>query len=100
MNFLTALKKRRDAGPFPVIPDIKSFSPKEGDLLRGRAPVSLALQLEAAGACVLSVVTEEREFHGSMDILRQICRGRKPAGDPSERDDHRRFFFGISQRTV
>ena len=74
MNFLTALKKRRDAGPFPVIPDIKSFSPKEGDLLRGRAPVSLALQLEAAGACVLSVVTEEREFHGSMDILRQICR--------------------------
>ena len=45
MNFLTALKKRRDAGPFPVIPDIKSFSPKEGDLLRGRAPVSLALQL-------------------------------------------------------
>ena len=74
MNFLTALKKRRDAGPFPVIPDIKSFSPKEGDLLRGRAPISLALQLEAAGACVLSVVTEEREFHGSMDILRQICR--------------------------
>ena len=74
MDFLTALKHRQAAGLIPVIPDIKCFSPKEGDLLRGRDPVLVARQLEAAGACVLSVVTEEEEFGGSMDLLRDICR--------------------------
>ena len=49
MDFLQALKKRKAEGPFPVIPDIKCFSPKEGDLIRGRDPAALAEQLEAAG---------------------------------------------------
>lgn len=74
MDFLTALKKRKAEGLIPVIPDIKCFSPKEGDLLRGRDPVRLAQSLEAAGACAVSVVTEQTEFHGSMDLLREICR--------------------------
>lgn len=73
MDFLQALKKRKAEGPFPVIPDIKCFSPKEGDLLRGRDPAALARQLEAAGACALSAVTEPDDFHGSMQMLREIC---------------------------
>ena len=73
MDFLQALKKRKAEGPFPVIPDIKCFSPKEGDLIRGRDPAALAEQLEAAGACVLSVVTEPDDFHGSLQMLREIC---------------------------
>ena len=73
MDFLQALKKRRAEGPFPVIPDIKCFSPKEGDLIRGRDPAALSAQLEAAGACVLSVVTEPDDFHGSLQMLREIC---------------------------
>lgn len=73
MDFLQALKKRKAAGPFPVIPDIKPYSPKDGDLLHGRDPAALAAQLEAAGACVLSAVTEPDEFHGSLQMLREIC---------------------------
>lgn len=73
MDFLTALKKRKTEGIFPVITDIKCFSPKEGDLMCGRDPAAVAMELEAAGACFLSVVTEPREFHGSMEILRDIC---------------------------
>ena len=69
-EFLEALKKRKAEGRIPVIPDIKCFSPKEGDLMKGRDPVRYALELEAAGAPVLSVVTEEKEFHGSLEMLR------------------------------
>lgn len=72
-DFLTALKNRKANGQAPVIPDIKCFSPKEGDLMRGRDPVRIAGELAAAGACVLSVVTEPSEFHGSPDLLRRIC---------------------------
>lgn len=73
MDFLTALKNRKAEGIFPVFTDIKCFSPKEGDLIRGRDPAALAAELEAAGACALSVVTETSEFHGSMEILRNVC---------------------------
>ena len=72
-NFLTALKDRQEKGLIPVIPDIKCYSPKEGDLLRGRDPVRLAKELEQAGACALSVVTEKNSFRGSVGLLRRIC---------------------------
>ena len=74
MDFLEALQNRARTGSIPVIPDIKCFSPKDGELLRGRDPVRLALALEKAGACALSVVTEEKEFHGSLALLREISR--------------------------
>lgn len=73
MKYLDALKKARNQNRNVVIPDIKCFSPKEGDLMRGRNPVAYAKCLEAAGAPVLSVVTEEKEFHGSMQMLREIA---------------------------
>ena len=73
MDFLQALKMNRGSGRNTVIPDIKCFSPKEGDLLSGRDPVELAKLLVSAGALVLSVVTEEKEFHGSLELLRRIC---------------------------
>lgn len=73
MKFLDALLAAQNDKKNIVIPDIKCFSPKEGDLMRGRNPVEYALQLEAAGAPVLSVVTEEKEFHGSLTMLRDIA---------------------------
>ena len=73
-GFLAALQERKAVGGIPLIPDIKCFSPKDGDLLRGRNPVEIARTLAAAGAPVLSVVTEEKEFGGSMELLREICR--------------------------
>ncbi len=72
-DFYLALEKTDNTNVMPVIPDIKCFSPKEGDLMRGRDPVAVAKELERAGAPVLSVVTEETEFHGSLEILKNIC---------------------------
>lgn len=73
MKFLDALIKAKDKNCNIVIPDIKCFSPKEGDLMKGRDPSEYAKLLEEAGAPVLSVVTEEEEFHGSLDILKKIA---------------------------
>jgi len=55
-----------------VIPDIKCISPKHGDLLRGRDPVEVTSNFVEWGASVLSVVTEERNFGGSKQLLRAI----------------------------
>ncbi len=73
MIFLEALNQKKQSGSIPVIPDIKCFSPKEGELMNGRDPLEYARALEAAGAPALSVVTEEKEFHGSMEMLKTIC---------------------------
>lgn len=69
----TALWTRHRLGKIPVIPDIKCKSPEAGDLLRGRDPIALAKSLAAAGAPVLSVVTEKEHFGGSPELLRQIA---------------------------
>ncbi|MBQ9031486.1 MAG: hypothetical protein IJ106_16445 [Parasporobacterium sp.] len=74
MKFLEALNNRKAQGMVPLIPDIKCFSPKDGELLKGRDPAELAMQLVKAGAPALSVVTEQKEFHGSMEILSAVCR--------------------------
>lgn len=52
-----------------VIAEVKVRSPKEGDLLAGRDPRDLARAYDAAGAAGVSVVTEERDFGGSVDII-------------------------------
>lgn len=72
MNFTDKLKKEIKKKKSVVIPDIKCFSPKEGDLLHGRNPVDVAVSLVDAGAPVLSVVTENTKFKGSMELLKNI----------------------------
>lgn len=72
-KFSAALTRRSQSGFIPVIPDIKCFSPKEGDLLRGRDPVEVAWLLAEAGAPVLSVVTEPQNFGGSIELLAKIA---------------------------
>lgn len=74
MKFIERLKKEMNKGRYLVIPDIKCFSPKEGDLLQGRNPVDVAISLVNAGAPVLSVVTEQKEFKGSMELLKSIAK--------------------------
>lgn len=73
MDFLNALIAAKNGKQNIVIPDIKCFSPKEGDLMAGRNPVEYAKLLVKAGAPVLSVVTEEKEFGGSLNMLRDIA---------------------------
>ncbi|MDH7481275.1 MAG: indole-3-glycerol-phosphate synthase [Armatimonadota bacterium] len=73
MKFTEALAAAREAGRAPVVAEIKSRSPKEGDLLRGRDPSTLARAYEAAGAACISVVTEPTHWGGSMDLLRTVA---------------------------
>ncbi len=70
--FINALKNRKSDGFIPVIPDIKRYSPKEGELFRGRDPAEIALRLKSAGAPALSVVTEKTHFKGSLTLLKEI----------------------------
>ncbi len=73
LYFSEALITKKQAGFIPVIPDIKCFSPREGDLLRGREPLQMARLLADAGAPALSVVTEPRSFGGSLKLLEQVA---------------------------
>ena len=87
--FSDALIARKQAGFIPVIPDIKCKSPKEGDLLLGRDPLILAKQLVEAGTPALSVVTEQKNFGGSIELLIKIA---EETGVPILRKD---FIKGI-----
>lgn len=71
--FSNALLAKKASGKIPVIADIKCFSPKEGDLLKGRSPMAIASALQAAGAPALSVVTEKEHFGGSLSLLQEIA---------------------------
>ena len=82
--FLDALRARAGAGFVPVIPDLKMISPAEGPLFVRRDPAEAALGLVKAGAPVLSVVTEEKHFGGSLALLRRIA---EAAGVPVLRKD-------------
>ncbi|MGH9039824.1 MAG: indole-3-glycerol-phosphate synthase, partial [Acidimicrobiia bacterium] len=68
----------------PVLSEIKVRSPKDGDLLRGRAPEMLAGVMAACPIAGLSVVTEAEDFGGSLDIVRRV---RPMVGVPILRKD-------------
>lgn len=68
-----ALWEQYRFGRMPVIPDIKCKSPAEGDLLKLRDAVAIAKSLAAAGAPVISVVTESDHYGGSPELLQQIA---------------------------
>ena len=86
-RFSSAILSENERGFTAVIPDIKCFSPKEGDLLLGRDPVETAKYLADLGAPVLSVVTEKSNFGGSPELLRDIVNAVKHAGVPVLRKD-------------
>ena len=67
-GFLAALRSRSSTGT-SVIAELKKASPSKG-LIRPDFPVrELALELEAAGAAALSVLTDEHYFQGSLENL-------------------------------
>lgn len=78
----------------PVLSEIKVRSPKEGDLLRGRAPEDLAAAMAAAPIAGLSVVTEPADFGGDLDIVRRV----RPLVDvPILRKDFVRTEAGLDE---
>ena len=69
-GFAHALRESARSGP-AVIAELKKASPSRGLIRDVFDAGSLASELEAAGAAVLSVLTEERFFKGSLDNLRR-----------------------------
>jgi indole-3-glycerol phosphate synthase len=61
----------RDAGA-SVIAEVKRRSPSKGDLAVIPDPAALAKEYAAGGAAAISVLTEQRRFHGSLDDLRAV----------------------------
>lgn len=93
-RYSDALRARKGAGFIPVIPDFKAISPQHGDLFRGRDPVEAAKLLMREGATALSVVTEQKAFGGSLDLLRRLV---KETGLPVLRKD---FITGVEDLKV
>ena len=66
-NFSKAISQ---PGKLSLIAELKRKSPSRGMLRERFDPVSLAQELQAAGAAALSVLTDEAYFGGHLDFLR------------------------------
>ena len=71
-SLVASIRRRQAEGLLPVLSEIKVRSPKEGDLLGGRAPEALAAAMAGAPIAGLSVVTEPTDFGGDLDIVRRV----------------------------
>lgn len=60
--------------PFSVIAEVKRASPSKGHLSDIQDPALLALEYQSGGAQVISVLTEERKFSGSLADLDAVRR--------------------------
>lgn len=63
---LRGAKQALTGSDMKIISEVKRASPSKGDLSAIADPIGLALQYEEAGASVISVLTEERRFKGSI----------------------------------
>lgn len=59
----------RTEGEVSIIAEIKRTSPRTGPLVENLSPASFAKQYEEGGARAISVLTDEKFFHGSFDDL-------------------------------
>ena len=87
---LDAMAALREPG-IGVIAEVKRASPSKGPLAEIADPAELALAYESGGARIISVLTEGRRFHGSLDDLDAV---RKAVSIPVLRKD---FIVGPYQ---
>lgn len=71
---LDALAALRGASPetVEIISEVKRSSPSKGELADIPSPADLAASYEAGGAAVISVLTEQRRFKGSLADLAAV----------------------------
>ncbi|HID42447.1 MAG TPA: indole-3-glycerol phosphate synthase TrpC [Archaeoglobaceae archaeon] len=72
-DILKKIRECRERGKNAVIAEIKVYSPKYGDLLRGRSIDEILGAYERAGATGISYITESKNFNGNFETLREIC---------------------------
>ena len=83
-DFLGALRAAADAGRPAVIAEIKKASPSQGVLRPEFDTAAIARSYAAAGASCLSILTDERFFHGDAACLAE---GRAACTLPVRRKD-------------
>jgi indole-3-glycerol phosphate synthase len=70
-GFARALRAKAAAEGLAVIAELKKASPSRGLIRAEFDAAALAAEMEAGGAAVLSVLTDERFFHGSLENLQR-----------------------------
>jgi indole-3-glycerol phosphate synthase len=68
-GFALSLRAKALRGP-AIIAELKKASPSKGLIRADFDPAALATEMQNAGAAVLSVLTDEKFFHGSLENLR------------------------------
>jgi len=68
-DFLAALRRSKPA----LIAEIKRASPSKGDFGSPYSPLQLAQLYVTYGAAAMSVLTDEKYFHGSLKTLKEIA---------------------------
>ncbi|MDO5053184.1 MAG: indole-3-glycerol phosphate synthase TrpC [Pseudoclavibacter sp.] len=81
---LDAVAALRGTERIRIIAEVKRASPSRGQLAEIPDPARLAAVYEGAGAAAVSVLTEQRRFHGSLEDLRAV---REAVGVPVLRKD-------------